>query len=116
MATDVNDTEMQQALTAICTIVDEQATEGFQLVALVFASTDGTQYRCFRTDQVADMSDLFRRLADTVWSEEHPPQDWGGNRCHSSCRSPAQLFIAHTRTAQWIAMPLSGSAAELHPL
>ena len=69
MATDVNDTEMQQALTAICPIVDEQATQGFHPVALVFASTDGTQYRCFRTDQVADMSDLLRRLADTVWSD-----------------------------------------------
>jgi hypothetical protein len=81
MSSDVTDTEMEQALTAICTIVDEQANQGFHPVVIVFASTDGRQYRCFRTDHVEDMNELFRLLGDTEWNQEDTPTmgDWRGN-------------------------------------
>jgi hypothetical protein len=72
---------MQEALTVICEIVDEQARQGFHPIILVFANSNGSKYkfRCFRTDSVTDMNAMFRNLADTDWAVEPGPPDFGGN-------------------------------------
>ena len=69
---DLSDAELTEALTAICAIVDAQAREGWSPVAFVFGNDKG-EFRCFHADDIEDVSDLFRQLADARWFEPVKP-------------------------------------------
>jgi hypothetical protein len=66
---DLDDKELQEHLTAIGQITESQYDEGWTPVVIVFGNGKG-QWRSFQSDDVGDVAELFRSLADSDWFEE----------------------------------------------